>query len=61
MDTKEMKLIIRSGMDIVYEDASIFKQSVHREAYKKAYQITDTIIRQNAKTLPVQEEVMERT
>jgi hypothetical protein len=49
MDTKEMKLIIRSGMDIVYEDASIFKQSVHREAYKKAYQITDTIIRQNAK------------
>ena len=44
-----MKLIIRSGMDIVYEDASIFKQSVHREAYKKAYQITDTIIRQNAK------------
>lgn len=44
-----MKLTIKSGMDIVYEDASTFEQSVHREAYRKAYQITDTIIRQNAK------------
>lgn len=44
-----MKLTIKSGMDIVYEDASTFEQSVHREAYRKAYQITDTIMRQNAK------------
>ena len=48
METKEMNLVIKSGRDIVYEDASVFERSVHREAYKKAHQITDEIIRQNS-------------
>lgn len=43
-----MKLTIKNGRDIVYEDARAFEKSVHHEAYKKAYQITEGIIRQNS-------------
>lgn len=49
MGTKEINVILKSGRDIVYEDASVFEKSVHREAYKRAFQITDEVIRQNSK------------
>lgn len=48
METKEKRLVIKNGRDIVYEDASTFEESVHREAYESAYQITEGIIRQNS-------------